>query len=61
MLYSIDITSTLGKGVIQVGGKPNPATPKDQRLKVNNPNAGKPAAPKPAPKTLPVTPKKGGK
>jgi hypothetical protein len=43
-------------------GKPSKGTPADQRLKVNNPNAGKgkPAAPKPAlPK--PVPPKKGGK
>lgn len=41
-----------------MGGKPNPGTPADQRLKANNPNAGKgkatpvkPAMPaKPAPK-----------
>lgn len=46
-----------------MGGRPNPGTPKDMRLKANNPNAGKPkaAAPKPALPTKPTAPKKGGK
>jgi hypothetical protein len=46
-----------------MGGKPNPGTPKDMRLKSNNPNAGKPkaAAPKPVLPTKPTAPKKGGK
>jgi hypothetical protein len=47
-----------------MGGRPNPGTPKDMRLKANNPNAGKPkaAAPKPVmPTTKPIAPKKAGK
>ena len=34
-----------------MGGKPNPGTKKDMRLKQNNPNPGKPPS-KPAPKKV---------
>jgi hypothetical protein len=47
-----------------MGGPPSKGTKADQRLKANNPNAGKPkaAAPKPVlPTTKPMAPKKGGK
>jgi hypothetical protein len=42
-----------------MGGKPNSGTKADQRLKVNNPNVGKPKKP-PMPQKQPP-PKKAGK
>lgn len=52
--YEAEITE---KGVTTtMGGKPKTSTPADRRLKANNPNAGKPAQPKPAP-----APKKASK
>ena len=52
--YEAEITE---KGATSnMGGKPNPGTRKDMRLSRNNPNAGKPAQPKPAP-----APKKASK
>lgn len=39
-----------------MGGKPNPGTPADKRLKAN-----KPATPKPAQQKPPMPPKKQGK
>lgn len=44
-----------------MGGKPSKSTPKDMRLKANNPNAGKPKQPAmPMKKPIvPPPPKKG--
>ncbi len=44
-----------------MGGKPSKATPKDMRLKANNPNAGKPASAVTSAKPTTATGKKGGK
>lgn len=48
-----------------MGGKPSRATPADQRLKRNNPNAGKKTAPTPPPMpaqpSAPAQPKQTGK
>lgn len=41
----------IGEGVTIMGGKPNPGTPKDKRLKENKPKASKPK---------PITPPKKG-
>lgn len=44
-----------------MGGKPNPGTPADKRLKENKPKAVKPASPPPPPKVMPMPKPKGGK
>lgn len=51
-----DILPTTESEVTNMGGRPSKGTSKDMRLSRNNPNAGKPAQPKPAP-----APKKASK